>query len=118
MALHSLHQATEQAEFRHSIDAAWTPRRRPGATCHNGPFWSDAVIFIVHDEHGGFYDHVAPPRAVAPDDIRPGQCADLSNPPESLAPGGGAECNDNLYGDPETSVRSARRGQLRAQRRR
>jgi phospholipase C len=70
----------------------------------NGPFWSDSVIFIAYDEHGGFYDHVAPPRAVAPDDIQPGQCADLSNPPASLEPGGGAECNDNLHGDPETSV--------------
>jgi len=37
-ALHSLHQATDPAEFRHPIDAAWTPRRRQCATCHNGPF--------------------------------------------------------------------------------
>jgi phospholipase C len=70
----------------------------------NGPFWSDSVIFIAYDEHGGFYDHVAPPPAVAPDAIQPGQCADLSNPPASLQPGGGAECNDNQHGDPETSV--------------
>jgi phospholipase C len=70
----------------------------------NGPFWKDSVIFLVYDEHGGFYDHVPPPPAVAPDAIEPGQCADLSSPPESLAPGGGAECNDNLRGDPETSV--------------
>lgn len=70
----------------------------------NGPFWSDSVIFIAYDEHGGFYDHVPPPRSVAPDDIQPGQCADRSDPPASLEPGGGAECNDNLHGDPETSV--------------
>jgi phospholipase C len=70
----------------------------------SGPFWQDSVIFIVYDEHGGFYDHVPPPRAVAPDDVQPGQCADLSNPPASLQPGGGAECSDNLHGDPETSV--------------
>ncbi|HKF20014.1 MAG TPA: alkaline phosphatase family protein, partial [Candidatus Angelobacter sp.] len=42
-------------------------------------------------------DHVAPPRArqghePTPDDINPGQCADRSNPPASLQPGGGAEC--------------------------
>jgi len=63
----------------------------------NGPFWKDSIIFITYDEHGGFYDHVAPPRArqghePSPDGINPGQCADLSNPPLSLQPGGGAEC--------------------------
>jgi phospholipase C len=70
----------------------------------SGPHWDDSVIFIVYDEHGGSYDHVQPPRAAAPDAIQPGQCADLSNPPASLAPGGGAECNANLFGDPRTSV--------------
>jgi phospholipase C len=23
----------------------------------NGPYWKDSIIFIVYDEHGGFYDH-------------------------------------------------------------
>jgi phospholipase C len=64
----------------------------------NGPHWKDTVLFITYDEHGGAYDHVKPPRAPAPDPIAPGQCADLSNPPASLAPGGGAECHDNLLG--------------------
>ena len=64
----------------------------------NGPRWEDSVIFVVYDEHGGAYDHVAPPRAAHPDGIGPGQCADLSNPPASLAPGGGAECHENLIG--------------------
>jgi phospholipase C len=72
----------------------------------NGPHWDDSVIFIVYDEHGGAYDHVAPPRAARPDAIGPGQCADLSNPPASLAPGGGAECHDNLTGG-ATSVEDA-----------
>jgi phospholipase C len=62
----------------------------------NGPHWADSVIFVVYDEHGGAYDHVAPPRAPHPDDIAPGQCADLSNPPASLEPGGGAECSSNV----------------------
>ena len=64
----------------------------------NGPHWEDSVIFVVYDEHGGAYDHVAPPRAALPDGIDPGQCADRSNPPASLAPGGGAECSSNLLG--------------------
>ena len=63
----------------------------------NGPYWKDSVIFVTYDEHGGFYDHVAPPRAPqglarTPDGISPGQCADLSNPPASRQPGGGAGC--------------------------
>jgi phospholipase C len=27
----------------------------------NSPNWEDTVLVIVYDEHGGFYDHVAPP---------------------------------------------------------
>jgi phospholipase C len=62
-----------------------------------GPYWQDSVIFVTYDEHGGFYDHVAPPRAPqgnsrTPDGIFPGQCADLSNPPASEQPGAGAGC--------------------------
>ena len=29
----------------------------------NGPNWSDTAIVITYDEHGGFWDHVAPPTA-------------------------------------------------------
>ncbi|HME70426.1 MAG TPA: alkaline phosphatase family protein [Myxococcota bacterium] len=63
----------------------------------NGPNWQDSIIFIVYDEHGGFYDHVAPARApqggaLNPDGINPGQCADLSSPPASEQPGGGVQC--------------------------
>ena len=31
--------------------------------------WARSVLFITYDEHGGLYDHVAPPAAVPPDDI-------------------------------------------------
>jgi phospholipase C len=27
-----------------------------------GPQWEDTVLVVVYDEHGGFYDHVAPPK--------------------------------------------------------
>lgn len=27
----------------------------------NSPAWEDTVLVVVYDEHGGFYDHVAPP---------------------------------------------------------
>lgn len=38
----------------------------------NSPAWDRSLLIITWDEHGGFYDHVAPPRAVAPGDTRPG----------------------------------------------
>jgi phospholipase C len=62
--------------------------------------WKESIIFIVYDEHGGFYDHVPPPAspqggARTPDGIEPGQCADQSNPPVSEAPGGGLNCTES-----------------------
>jgi phospholipase C len=30
-----------------------------------------AAVFLTYDEHGGFYDHVRPPRACVPDDVAP-----------------------------------------------
>jgi phospholipase C len=63
--------------------------------------WKDTIIFIVWDENGGAYDHVAPPPArqdglLSPDLTNPGLCEDLSNPPSSLFPGSGANCNFSL----------------------
>jgi phospholipase C len=37
----------------------------------NSPDWSSSAMFLTYDEHGGFYDHVAPPAAVKPDNIAP-----------------------------------------------
>jgi phospholipase C len=37
----------------------------------HGPAWPKTALFFVYDEHGGYYDHVAPPAAVPPDDILP-----------------------------------------------
>jgi phospholipase C len=44
---------------------------------------------------------------LTPDGINPGQCADLSNPPASLQPGGGAECSANPFSTTDTSVKDA-----------
>ncbi len=78
----------------------------------NGPYWQDTVIFITYDEHGGYFDHVAPPAARqessrTPDGIFPGQCEDLSNLPLSLQPGGGAECAHNPLSATDTTVNDA-----------
>jgi phospholipase C len=37
----------------------------------HGPAWKNTLLIWTFDEHGGYYDHVVPPRAVAPDDIGP-----------------------------------------------
>jgi phospholipase C len=33
--------------------------------------WKRTALFITYDEHGGYYDHVPPPPALAPDSIAP-----------------------------------------------
>ena len=35
----------------------------------HGKGWRDTLLIWTYDEHGGFYDHVPPPAAVAPDDV-------------------------------------------------
>ncbi len=78
----------------------------------SGPNWASSIVLVTYDEHGGGYDHVRPPLAKqngqrTPDGIAPGQCEDLSNPPASQQPGGGAECSSNLLSTTDTSVNDA-----------
>jgi phospholipase C len=35
------------------------------------PLWPRILLVWNYDEHGGYYDHVPPPAAIAPDDIKP-----------------------------------------------
>jgi phospholipase C len=37
----------------------------------SGPGWPNTLLIWTYDEHGGYYDHVPPPPALAPDDIPP-----------------------------------------------
>jgi phospholipase C len=37
----------------------------------HGPAWPKTLVIWCYDEHGGYYDHVPPPRAVPPDSIAP-----------------------------------------------
>jgi phospholipase C len=48
------------------------------------PNWQHTALFLTYDEHGGYYDHVPPPAAIAPDSIAPIQ--EPGKP--KLAPGG------------------------------
>jgi phospholipase C len=45
------------------------------------PSWPRTLLIYIYDEHGGFYDHVPPPRAPLPDAIPPQLAAD--DPPGS-----------------------------------
>jgi phospholipase C len=38
-------------------------------TIRNSPHWMTSLLIVVYDEHGGFYDHVAPPSTVPPGDF-------------------------------------------------
>jgi phospholipase C len=35
------------------------------------PKWPRTLLIYTYDEHGGYFDHVPPPRAIPPDNIRP-----------------------------------------------
>jgi phospholipase C len=37
----------------------------------NGPGWANTVLIVTRDEWGGFFDHIVPPRAIAPNDVDP-----------------------------------------------
>jgi phospholipase C len=37
----------------------------------HAPTWKHTALFITYDEHGGYFDHVPPPRAIKPDNIPP-----------------------------------------------
>jgi phospholipase C len=52
----------------------------------HSPQWENTALFIMYDEHGGYYDHVPPPAAIAPDSLAPNQA--YANPGYTLMPGG------------------------------
>jgi phospholipase C len=35
------------------------------------PNWKKTALFLTYDEHGGYFDHVPPPRAIKPDNTPP-----------------------------------------------
>jgi len=39
----------------------------------NGPAWSQTLLIVTYDEHGGCYDHVAPPGGATPPDSTVGE---------------------------------------------
>ena len=43
--------------------------REVATTLMKGPKWANTVLVINRDEWGGFFDHVAPPRVIAPNSL-------------------------------------------------
>ena len=41
------------------------------AAIRNSPYWNTSLLIVLYDEHGGFYDSVAPGQAPAPGDNPP-----------------------------------------------
>ena len=39
----------------------------------SGPAWNETLLIVTYDEHGGCYDHVAPPSGAIPPDATPGE---------------------------------------------
>ncbi|MDR3416869.1 MAG: alkaline phosphatase family protein [Nevskia sp.] len=39
----------------------------------NGPAWNQTLLIVTYDEHGGCYDHVAPPSSAVPPDDSAGE---------------------------------------------
>jgi phospholipase C len=37
----------------------------------DSPTWKKTAVFLTYDEHGGYFDHVPPPKAIEPDSIPP-----------------------------------------------
>jgi phospholipase C len=42
----------------------------------SSPAWPRTMLVFTYDEHGGYYDHVSPRRAIAPDNIAPEVASD------------------------------------------
>lgn len=56
---------------QHPMDSLDAGERLIAATYNairNSPHWEDSLLIVTYDEHGGFYDHVAPLGTVPPGD--------------------------------------------------
>ncbi len=51
----------------HEIEAGESLIAEVYSAVRTSPQWENILLVITYDEHGGFYDHVLPPKAVPPD---------------------------------------------------
>ena len=73
-------------------------------TIRNSPVWEHSLLIITWDEHGGFYDHVAPPAAAAPETPRPTASKTTTGSPRPARPA--SSRTDRLASDPQEPDRS------------
>jgi len=52
----------------HKISSGETLLRKVYEVVSTSPVWNKTALIITFDEHGGCYDHIVPPPAIAPDD--------------------------------------------------
>jgi phospholipase C len=65
------HYTTESEENPQDIQVGEQLVGRIVHALMHAPTWKHTALFITYDEHGGYYDHVPPPRAIKPDSIPP-----------------------------------------------
>eukprot|EP01065_Artemidia_motanka_P005395 TRINITY_DN12602_c0_g1_i1.p1 TRINITY_DN12602_c0_g1~~TRINITY_DN12602_c0_g1_i1.p1 ORF type:complete len:502 (+),score=201.75 TRINITY_DN12602_c0_g1_i1:91-1596(+) len=60
--------ATDQHP-NHPVDAGDRLIKKVYEAVRNGPKWNSTLLLVTYDEHGGWYDHVAPPAGPNPDGL-------------------------------------------------
>ena len=55
------HPPTDMRKGEYLIAQVYNALRR------NEALWNSTLFVLLYDEHGGFYDHVVPPKATPPD---------------------------------------------------
>lgn len=65
------HYGTGSEEDPQNISAGQSFAAQVVTAVMQGPAWDKTLLVWTYDEHGGYYDHVPPPPALAPDAIAP-----------------------------------------------
>ncbi len=63
--------STQSQENPQNIVIGEAMLRRVVEAVGHSPEWRHTLLAIMYDEHGGYYDHVPPPQALAPDSVPP-----------------------------------------------
>jgi phospholipase C len=63
--------STQSQEDPQNIALGEAFKRQVVEALGRSPKWDRTILVITYDEHGGYYDHVPPPVALAPDAIPP-----------------------------------------------
>jgi phospholipase C len=70
-ALADINETAESEEHPENVQLGEAFVARIVDAVMSGPAWRRTLLVWYYDEHGGYYDHVPPPRALAPDNTLP-----------------------------------------------